>query len=93
MGGMGGALLEGVMTSLGPVLQRAAAHHGERLAVLMDGPRAELLPAMGRGGPRDLPAVVFRDRAGQPGRVMLPNVPAFPIAFYGRSAPGPWSCR
>ena len=25
--------------------------------------------------------------------VMLPNVPAFPIAFYGRSAPGPWSCR
>jgi hypothetical protein len=31
MGGMDGALLEGVMTSLGPVLQRPAADHGEAI--------------------------------------------------------------
>jgi hypothetical protein len=37
MGGMDGARLEGVMTNLNRVLQRAAADHGERPAVRMDG--------------------------------------------------------
>jgi acyl-CoA synthetase (AMP-forming)/AMP-acid ligase II len=37
MGGMDAALLESVMTNLNSVPQRAAADHGERPAVRMDG--------------------------------------------------------
>ena len=37
VGGMDGARLEGVMTNLNSVLQRAAADHGKRAAVRMDG--------------------------------------------------------
>ena len=51
MGGMDGARLEGVMTNLNSVLQRAAADHGERPAVRMDGlvlSHSQLWEAAGR---------------------------------------------
>ena len=37
MGGIDGALMEGVMANLSSVLQQAAADHGKRPAVRMDG--------------------------------------------------------
>ena len=76
------------MANLTSVLARAAADHGERPAVRMDGlvlSYSQLQDAAGRVasllssagiGPRDRVAV------------MLPNVPAFPIAFYGALGAG-----
>ncbi len=76
------------MANLSSVLAQAAANHGERPAVRLDdlvlsysqlwdaaGRAAALLSSLG---------VVPGDRVG----VMLPNVPAFPIAFYGALAAG-----
>ena len=76
------------MANLGSVLDQAAAEHGERPAVRLDdmvlsysqlrdsaGQMACLLSSLG---------VTPGDRIG----VMLPNVPAFPIAFYGALAAG-----
>jgi long-chain acyl-CoA synthetase len=81
-------LLEDMMANLSPVLARAAADHGGRPAVRLDdlvlsysqlqdaaARVASLLSALG---------VTPGDRIG----VMLPNVPAFPIAFYGALAAG-----
>jgi len=81
-------LLEDMMANLSSVLARAAADHGRRPAVLLDdlvlsysqlqdaaGRAAALLSSLG---------VAPGDRVG----VMLPNVPAFPIAFYGALAAG-----
>jgi len=81
-------LREGVMANLNSVLARAAADHGERPAVRLDGlvlsysqlrdtagRAASLLSSFGVGP---------GDRVG----VMLPNVPAFPIAFYGALGAG-----
>src|SRR6266496_5391639 len=88
MGGMDAARLEGVMTNLNRVLQRAAADHGERPAVRMDGlvlSYAQLWDAAGRmTSLLSSLGIVPGDRVA----VMLPNVPAFPIAFYGALGAG-----
>jgi long-chain acyl-CoA synthetase len=76
------------MANLSSVLAKAAANHGERPAVRLDdlvlsysqlrdaaGRAAALLASLG---------VMPGDRVG----VMLPNVPAFPIIFYGALAAG-----
>jgi long-chain acyl-CoA synthetase len=83
-----GPPLEGMMANLSSVLAQAAADHGERPAVRLDGlvlsysqlrdtagRAASLLSSFGVGP---------GDRVG----VMLPNVPAFPIAFYGALGAG-----
>ena len=81
-------LLEGVMANLGSVLARAAADHGERPAVRLDGlvlSYSQLLDAAGRmTGLLQALGVAPGDRVA----VMLPNVPAFPIAFYGAFGAG-----
>src|SRR5208337_1303438 len=77
-----------MMANLSSVLAQAAADHGGRPAVRLDGLvlsysqlrdaagcAASLLSSLG---------VAPGDRVG----VMLPNVPAFPIAFYGALAAG-----
>ncbi len=88
MGGMDAARLEGVMANLNSVLQRAAAHHGERPAVRMDGlvlSYAQLWDAAGRmTSLLSSLGIAPGDRVA----VMLPNVPAFPIAFYGALGAG-----
>src|SRR5208283_4639229 len=79
---------EGMMANLSSVLAQAAAEHGDHPAVRLDdlvlsysqlrdaaGRAAALLSSLG---------VVPGDRVG----VMLPNVPAFPIVFYGALAAG-----
>ena len=71
------------MTNLSSVLDQAASDHPERPAVRLDdlvlsygelraaaGRMAALLPSLG---------IAPGDRVA----IMLPNVPAFPIAFYG----------
>ena len=76
------------MASLTSVFERAAADHGERPAVRMDdlvlsyaelraaaGSATSLLSSLG---------VAPGDRVG----IMLPNVPAFPIAYYGTLGAG-----
>jgi len=76
------------MTNLNSLLAKAAAGHGEQPAVRVDdmvltyselqnsaGRAASLLSSLG---------VTPGDRVG----VMLPNVPAFPIAFYGALSAG-----
>ena len=76
------------MTNLSSVLDQAASDHPERPAVRLDdlvlsygelrnaaGRMAALLPSLG---------VAPGDRVA----IMLPNVPAFPIAFYGALAAG-----
>ncbi len=81
-------LLEGMMANLSSALAQAAADHSERLAVRLEdlvlsysqlqdaaGRAASLLSSLG---------VAPGDRVG----VMLPNVPAFPIAFYGALGAG-----
>ena len=88
MGGMDAARLEGVMTNLNRVLQRAAADHGERPAVRMDGlvlSYSQLCDAAGRmTSLLSSLGIAPGDRVA----VMLPNVPAFPIAFYGALGAG-----
>ena len=82
------ALLEGVMANLSSVLAQAAADHGERPAVRMDGlvlSYAELQDAAGQV------ASLLSSLGVEPGdrvAVMLPNVPAFPIVFYGALGAG-----
>jgi long-chain acyl-CoA synthetase len=76
------------MTNLSSLLEQAAAEHPDRTAIRMDdltltfarlrdaaGRMSTLLASMG---------VEPGDRVG----LMLPNVPAFPIAFYGALAAG-----
>ena len=83
-----GALMEGVLANLSSVLEQAAADHGKRPAVRMDGlvlsyfqlrdaacRLTSLLASLG---------IVPGDRVA----LMLPNVPAFPIAFYGALGAG-----
>jgi long-chain acyl-CoA synthetase len=76
------------MTNLGTLLEQAAADQPERPAVRMDDlvlTYAQLHEAAGRMS-------TLLARAGlEPGDrvgIMLPNVPAFPIAFYGALAAG-----
>ena len=83
-----GALLEGVMVNLNSLLARAVADRGERAAVRMDDlvlTYAQLRDAAGRA------ASLLASAGIEPGdrvAVMLPNVPAFPIAFYGALGAG-----
>jgi len=81
-------LLEGVMANLGSVLDQAAADHGERPAVRLDDlvlSYAELRDAAGRV------TSLLSSLGIEPGdrvAIMLPNVPAFPIAFFGALGAG-----
>jgi long-chain acyl-CoA synthetase len=76
------------MASLTSLLEQAAAEHAGRPAVRMDElalSYTELQDAASRV------ASVLRSRGVEPGDrvgIMLPNVPAFPIAFYGTLAAG-----
>jgi len=81
-------LLEDMMANLSSVLAQAAADHGGRPAVRLDGlvlSYSQLQDAAGRAAALlSSLGVAPGDRVG----VMLPNVPAFPIAFYGALAAG-----
>ena len=76
------------MASLNSLLAKAATDHGERAAVRMDDlvlTYSQLRDAAGRAASLLASAgVVPGDRVA----VMLPNVPAFPIAFYGALGAG-----
>ncbi len=90
MGGIGidGALRESVMANLNSVLEQAAADHGERPAIRMDGlvlSYSQLWDAARRMTSwLSFLGIEPGDRVA----VMLPNVPAFPIAFYGALGAG-----
>jgi len=82
------------LTNLGSLLGQAAADHPGRVAIRLDGltlTYAQLHEAAGRM------SALLADHGVQPGDrvgIMVPNVPAFPIAFYGALAgpgfdPGP----
>ena len=76
------------MGNLNSVLAQAAAKHGERPAVRLDDlvlSYSQLRDAAGRA------AALLSSLGVEPGDrvgVMLPNVPAFPIVFYGALAAG-----
>src|SRR6266851_3690135 len=76
------------MTNLGSLLGRAASGHPDRVALRMDDltlTYAQLREAAGRM------ATLLAAHGVEPGDrvgIMLPNVPAFPIAFYGTLAAG-----
>ncbi len=76
------------MANLGSVLDQAAADHGERPAVRLDDlvlSYAELRDAAGRV------TSLLSSLGIEPGdrvAIMLPNVPAFPIAFFGALGAG-----
>jgi long-chain acyl-CoA synthetase len=76
------------MANLGSLLEGAAADHPDHPAIRMDDlvlSYAQLREAAGRMGTLLASLGVGPgDRAG----IMLPNVPAFPIAFYGALAAG-----
>src|ERR1700751_3330858 len=80
--------LEDAMTSISALLDRAAAEHPERAALRKDDlvlTYAQLREAAGRMSTLlGSVGVEPGDRVG----LMLPNVPAFPIAFYGALAAG-----
>src|SRR5579864_4621268 len=76
------------MTSLSSLLEQATASHPDRIALRMDDMTltyAELHEAAGR-----MSALLasFGVEPGDRVGLMLPNVPAFPIAFYGALAAG-----
>src|ERR1700747_1128792 len=83
-----GRRLEDAMTSISALLDRAAAEHPERTALRMDDlvlTYAQLREAAGRM------STLLASLGVEPGDrvgLMLPNVPAFPIAFYGALAAG-----
>ena len=76
------------MTNLGSLLERAAAGHPDRPALRLDDlvlTYAQLREAAGRM------SALLAAHGVQPGDrvgIMLPNVPAFPISFYGALAAG-----
>src|SRR5712692_1289759 len=79
---------EGPMANLSSLLERAAADHPGRPAVKLDDlvlSYEQLREAAGRVTSLLASAGVAQgDRAG----LMLPNIPAFPIAFYGALGAG-----
>jgi long-chain acyl-CoA synthetase len=80
--------LEDAMTSISSLLDRSAAEHPDRAALRMDDlvlSYAQLREAAGRL------ATLLESLGVEPGDrvgLMLPNVPAFPISFYGALAAG-----
>src|SRR3984957_15070726 len=80
--------LEDPMTSISSLLDRAAAEHPDRAALRMDDlvlSYAQLREAAG------LMSTLLAGLGVEPGDrvgLMLPNVPAFPVAFYGALAAG-----
>ncbi len=76
------------MTNLGSLLEEAAAGHPDHVALRMDDltlTYAQLREAAGRM------SALLAAHGVQPGDrvgIMLPNVPAFPISFYGALAAG-----
>jgi long-chain acyl-CoA synthetase len=80
--------LEDAMTNLDSLLRQSAADHPDRVALRMDDltlTYAQLREAAGRT------SALLAARGVRPGDrvgIMLPNVPAFPIAFYGALAAG-----
>ena len=88
MGGIDGAVMEGVMANLSSVLQQAAADHGKRPAVRMDA--LVLTYSQLWDAARRLTSLLASLKIVPGDRValMLPNVPAFPIAFYGALGAG-----
>src|ERR1700737_3421386 len=76
------------MTNLGSLLENAAAGHPDHAALRLDDlvlTYAQLHEAAGRM------TALLAAREEEPGDrvgIMLPNVPAFPIAFYGALAAG-----
>jgi long-chain acyl-CoA synthetase len=86
--------LEDAMTNLSSLLDRAAADQPDHPAIRMDDlmlTYAQLHEAAGRMSTLLTSAgITPGDRVG----MMLPNVPAFPVAFYGAlRPPGRSSCR
>jgi long-chain acyl-CoA synthetase len=82
------APVEGVMADLSSVFDQAAADHPDRPAVRMDGlvlSYAELRDAAGR-----LTCLLWSlgVTPGDRVAIMLPNVPAFPIVFFGALGAG-----
>ena len=86
--GRSGAGWKGAMTNLSSLLERAAADQPDHPALRLDDlvlSYAQLREAAGRMSTLLAAAGVEPgDRVG----IMLPNVPAFPIAFYGALAAG-----
>ena len=76
------------MTNLESLLRHAADGHPDRVALRMDDltlTYAQLREAAGRT------SALLAARGVRPGDrvgIMLPNVPAFPVAFYGALAAG-----
>jgi long-chain acyl-CoA synthetase len=77
-----------MVTNLTTVLENAAAEHGDQPAVRMDG--MVLTYSRLLGAARRVAALLGSSGVGPGDRVaiMLPNVPAFPIAYYGTLAAG-----
>src|SRR5580693_4184525 len=76
------------MASLTSVLRQAAADHADRPAVRMD---AEVLTYADLWIAAARVATLLKSFGVEPGDrvgIMLPNVPAFPIAFYGALGAG-----
>src|ERR1700722_15928112 len=81
-------LREDVMANLGSMLERAAAAHPDGPALRMDDLVLSYAQFRGAAGRT---ATLLASLGIQPGDrvgLMLPNVPAFPIAFYGAVAAG-----
>ena len=81
------------MTNLAANLVTTAREHGARPAVKLDGhvlTYAQLHEAAAAvAGDLKERGIAPGDRVG----LVLPNVPAFPVLFYGACSPGPSSSR
>ena len=88
MGGVGTPGWRGLMANLSCMVEQAATDHGDSPAVGMDGgvlTYAQLWDAARRmASLLEGHGIVPGDRVA----LMLPNVPAFPVAFYGALATG-----
>jgi len=76
------------MANLSSVLAQAVAEHGERPAVLLDGLVLSYAGLRDAAGRATALLQALGVAAGDRVAIMLPNVPAFPIAFYGALGAG-----